>query len=153
MHAGTDINCLAVAGRTPLIESCSRGHVLVSKYLIKKGAKIESSNTFGKTPLIYAIEKGHIDVVKMLLKHKASVKVVTNDGSTPISIATKMAFHDIARMLKAAGASVGAVINPHITSDRSGGGVVDRGSASAVSVAEETKTAGPELLDVTTALN
>ncbi len=52
------------------------------KFLLKKGANINSTCSEGYTALAYAVQDGNKEVYDFLIKNKADIKTVTNDGQT-----------------------------------------------------------------------
>lgn len=57
--------------------ACSRNHINIAKYLIQKGANIQSDNN---SCLIGAVYQGHVDVVELLLENGADVHVDNDEA-------------------------------------------------------------------------
>ncbi len=53
-------------GDTALVLASITGHLEVVKYLVSKGANVNTKDTSLKTPLEIAKEKGHLEVVRVL---------------------------------------------------------------------------------------
>ena len=66
---------------TPLMRTCSNGHMNVATYLVEHGANIHLQNKDGDTCLHCAAERGHVEVVSKLLglgaKEKQNYKRLT----------------------------------------------------------------------------
>jgi ankyrin repeat protein len=77
-----------------------------TSFLLKKGVKADSTDSYARTPLSYAAEKGHEAVVKLLLATKgvnADSKATGryNAGKTPLSLAAKRGHEAIVKLLLA----------------------------------------------------
>jgi len=59
------------------------------KYLVEKGANIESKDNFGCTPLHRASWGGNLDIVKYLVEKGANIESKDNDGCTPLNSVSK----------------------------------------------------------------
>lgn len=59
--------------RTPLHHAAQKGNLKLVKFLLIKGAKIDSRDYMGMTPLHHATINGHISVVNYLLSKHANV--------------------------------------------------------------------------------
>lgn len=79
-----EINSTDDIGRTALHRAAYEGEISIVKYLLSKGAdvnsKIESANNecnniSGATPLSWTVLKGHVDIAKILIQHGAKVDV------------------------------------------------------------------------------
>lgn len=75
--------------RTPLHWASDFNQVEVMKYLISKGAAVNSQDAFGITPLLAATYEGHAGAVKLLLEHKADSSIKGPDGLTAKEAAEK----------------------------------------------------------------
>ncbi len=58
-----------------------------TKFLLEKGANVNSANAFGKTPLFYALEFGDKKIIKLLLEKGANVnqKYINNNEKLALS--------------------------------------------------------------------
>ena len=65
------------AGNTPLHIAAKRGDITVVKYLLDKGAFVNSKNLNRETPLFFAAENHHKDVIDALIKHGAIVDCIS----------------------------------------------------------------------------
>jgi cytohesin len=75
---------MAVNMAPPLVAACSKGHTEIVRYLLQKGANVESRNDFGITALHKAARGGHADIVKMLLAAGARVDQPDDEGRTAL---------------------------------------------------------------------
>ena len=75
------VNARNHSGSTPLMITCSNGHVNVATYLVEHGANIYLQNKNGYTCLHYAAKTGHVEVASKLLglgaKEKQNYKRLT----------------------------------------------------------------------------
>ena len=69
-------------GVTPLILAAHCGHVGTVKYLLFKGADIETQDDGKHTPLYWASRWGHTKVIKTLLHHGANREIRNYEGKT-----------------------------------------------------------------------
>ena len=76
----------------------------IVEMLIKKGARINSTNMGDDTALHLAAAHGHREVVLILLKNKADVNAVNEHGNSPLHYACFWGYQAIAEELIAAGA-------------------------------------------------
>ena len=65
------------------------GHLEIVKFLLEKGASIDSKNDYGSTPLHLASMKGHLEIVKLLLGEGANIDAKDENGSTPLHWASR----------------------------------------------------------------
>lgn len=100
---GADVNAHDAIGDSPLFYAANRGRLDLVKYLIEKGAKLESSATH---PLIGASAAGHLEVVKYLIEEKGSPVNVTDMryGETPLYYAKKWNHKEVVDCLLSHGA-------------------------------------------------
>jgi TPR repeat protein len=75
------------AGATPLHFSARYGCADCVKFLLNKGADINSKKDDGSTPLHLAVLYNHIRVVKLLLEKGANINARENSGKTPTHFA------------------------------------------------------------------
>jgi ankyrin repeat protein len=75
------------AQQTALAVAASNGQNRAVKYLIRKGAIINSRDRLGMTPLMRAAVHGSVSVVKSLLDAGANKNAQSNSGSTPLMYA------------------------------------------------------------------
>ena len=88
IQSGAKVNHRNKAGNTPLLESCSQGHVLVARFLLDNGAEIDApTETTLDSPLTWACTLGNTEVVEELLKQNANVEHRTKDGCTALMFA------------------------------------------------------------------
>lgn len=74
-------------GWTPLHYACSKGQLEVAKYLISKGASIDTLSIGNNTPLIMAVVSGNEELVALLLSKGADLRLKNSQGLTAIDIA------------------------------------------------------------------
>ena len=91
-------------GWNPLIYAAWRGHTEVVRYLLGKGAEIDSPALNGITALMMAARGGHFETVKLLLWEVANPNLRSDSGATALQWALNAGNTDIAALLKQAGA-------------------------------------------------
>ena len=99
VEAGVDIEYIGSRATTALAEASFNGHLTIVKYLITKGANIETFSESG-TPLLLASDNGHLDIVKYLVE-KGADKSVRNDysGDTALDSAAGSGHLDVVKYL------------------------------------------------------
>lgn len=84
-----------------------RGHVAITKMLVKAAADLEATSTKGKgsTPLHFAAGEGHLEIVNVLIKAGANPNSRTFDGSTPLHAVAQEGHLEVIDVLIRAGAN------------------------------------------------
>ena len=83
------VNARKNSGTTPLMTTCSNGHMNVVTYLVEHGANVHLQDKDGDTCLHFAAERGHVEIASKLLglgakgKHDY-VNGSNNFGRTPL---------------------------------------------------------------------
>jgi len=87
-------------GREDFIAVAIRhGHIEISRFLIKAGANVNTSDDKGQSPLILAAMYGHIEIVKLLLESGANVDYRNRYGHTALMCAVCRYRITIAKLL------------------------------------------------------
>ncbi len=104
-NMNADINMkVGNIGYTPFLYSIQDGDIKTIKFLISKGADINTRSNNNTTPLMIASARGYTDIVTLLLKHKADYNIKNDKGDTALSLARKLNNDDIVKILHKAGA-------------------------------------------------
>lgn len=108
IKAGADINGANGVG-VPLVAAASRGNVEAVKFLLDKGAKIDSRDTDGMTALMMATLSGSEETVRYLLARGANPNASTTIGVrtskiTALSLARSKNNETLVKLLRDAGA-------------------------------------------------
>lgn len=91
--------------KKPLHYAAQGGHMELVKFLLAKGAVLDSKNNVGETPLMYACAYGKKEVAGYLLKKGADLHHKTKFG-TPVSYAAMRGNEEIVLYLVEKGADV-----------------------------------------------
>ncbi len=87
---GADVNEINVDGSSPLHLAAAYNHPATSKYLISRGALVESKTTNGAlTPLHLAATLNAVGSMKALISSGSKVNARTEDNSTPLHFAAE----------------------------------------------------------------
>ena len=81
-----DLNVPDNAGNSPLQIAALEGFVDIVRFLLEKGAQVDSRNIDKETPLIDAVENGHLEVVKLLLDFGANPRLGNAKGDEPYEL-------------------------------------------------------------------
>ncbi|XP_033122921.1 putative IQ motif and ankyrin repeat domain-containing protein [Anneissia japonica] len=82
------IECEDANGNTPLSEAAGGGHADTIRFLIDRGADVNSQGQFRRTPLYRTAFGGHLEAAQVLLENGADPRIYANDGATPEQIAS-----------------------------------------------------------------
>ena len=91
-------------GRTLLINAAIYNRLDVVKYLVQKGADINTCDSIGNTPLHAAVLGNNTKIVQYLLKNGAEVDAKNNFGNTPLWVASPTASLELFEILLLYGA-------------------------------------------------
>jgi ankyrin repeat protein len=109
---GASPNAAAGTNRiTPLIVASSHSLEL-TRLLLAKGAKVDTTDAPGNTPLNYACAAGQTDCATALLEAGANVNLANKDGRTPLINAVRADDTDLVKTLLAHHADVNANASP-----------------------------------------
>ncbi len=87
-------------GDTALTWAAWLGHYDTVKFLLDKGAGLESPGMQGKSALIWAAQGSRTDVIRMLLERGANVDARDDNGNTALSICERNGQTVAAKQLK-----------------------------------------------------
>jgi ankyrin repeat protein len=83
LSRGAKIDATDDHGSTPLLEASWKGHAVVVRLLLERGANVNAATIdSGATALHEAAGKGHSDVVELLLSYKADPALKDKTGET-----------------------------------------------------------------------
>ena len=91
---------------TPLHKAANKGHRIVVKLLINRGADPNARDPYGETPLQTAAFYGHKDAVKLLLNGGADPNGSDENGETPLHAAERYSRKEVVQLLLQEGAEV-----------------------------------------------
>lgn len=94
-HLMAVVQCEDANGNTPLSEASGGGNVDSIKFLVERGADVNSVGAWGRTPLYRAAFGGHLDAVEALLQYGADPRVYAQDGNTPEHVSSVEAITDV----------------------------------------------------------
>jgi ankyrin repeat protein len=109
IEAGANINAQDKNGETPLKNALDNKDVKSIKFLLERGADVNSHWNFGESfrqnPLYSAVNIGNIEAVKLLLDYGADRDIVIKDGrekslQTPLMIAQEKNHTDVVELLQ-----------------------------------------------------
>ena len=81
-----DLNVPDNAGNTPLQIAALEGFLDIVRFLLEKGAEVDTRNIDKESPLIDAVENGHLEVVKLLLEYGANPRLGNAKGDEPYEL-------------------------------------------------------------------
>ncbi len=108
-----DVNKFIQYGIIPfglLTEIARIGHYEMAKFLIEKGADVDSMNNYRETPLYAAAEKGHYEMAKFLIEKGADVNIANKNKKTPLYKAAENGHYEMAKFLIEKGADVNKIV-------------------------------------------
>ena len=78
------VNSLSCLKSSPLHYAVLGGNVDTVQFLVERGARVDSRNSFGETPLHWACKEGKESIVRLLLHKKASPNVLDTERNSPM---------------------------------------------------------------------
>ncbi|WP_353276290.1 ankyrin repeat domain-containing protein [Wolbachia endosymbiont (group B) of Villa cingulata] len=84
----------------PLHRAVQGGNLDIVKFLVDRGADVDSKNKDGRTPLHDAALEGHNGVVKTLLERGANVNALNNLKNFPFILAKEKSNQGLIEILK-----------------------------------------------------
>jgi ankyrin repeat protein len=100
LDQGTSVNAKRLEeGTTPLIAACNRAHYDVAKFLLDRGADVNSANRNGWTPLMGAASGGDKNLVRLLIDRGADVKARHAYGWTALKLAGSKGHQGVLELL------------------------------------------------------
>ncbi|MFC2162030.1 ankyrin repeat domain-containing protein, partial [Acidobacteriota bacterium] len=91
---------------TPLHIAADAGHLEIVRFLIQKGADLNSFNSSRRNPVLMAGYNGHQDVVKFLLESGAIFNYVDDRGYSPLRWAAVRGNKDVVELFVSSGAKI-----------------------------------------------
>jgi len=88
MHILDLVECADLNDNTALSEAATGGSTDAIKFLVERGADVNSVGHYGRTPLYRATFAGHLSAVEMLLQYGADPRIYAQDSNTPAQIAS-----------------------------------------------------------------
>jgi ankyrin repeat protein len=88
------------AGATPLHLVAEKGNRDMAKYLLKKGAQVDSLDYDGATPLHYAAQYGSKEVAELLISKGANINALDNRHRTPLKVAMEEGQKEVEKLLR-----------------------------------------------------
>ncbi|XP_078054004.1 ankyrin repeat and SAM domain-containing protein 6 [Mustelus asterias] len=98
------VDCTDDDGNTALQFAAGHGHEPLVRFLLMKGASVDSRNRYGWTPLMQAARGGQLGVARVLLEHGADVNAFNKLGASVLSAAARGGHAALARALLESGA-------------------------------------------------
>lgn len=105
IEAGSNIDSLDWAGKTPLMQASERGDASFVRWLLQQGPDKEIFDPRHRTAAYFATNDGHAETLKALLESGANANVIAEDGFTVLSRAAARGHLECVRLLLKHGAN------------------------------------------------
>uniref|UniRef100_A0A3P8YJ06 SAM domain-containing protein n=1 Tax=Esox lucius TaxID=8010 RepID=A0A3P8YJ06_ESOLU len=100
------VDCTDEEGNTALQFASASGHENLVRFLLRKGASVDSRNNYGWTPLMQATRFGHLNVAHILLENGAEINGRNRMGASVLTMAARGGHTHVAKLLLESGAFV-----------------------------------------------
>ncbi|XP_030625635.1 ankyrin repeat and SAM domain-containing protein 6 isoform X2 [Chanos chanos] len=100
------VDCTDEEGNTALQFAAASGHENLVRFLLRKGASVDSRNNYGWTPLMQAARFGHLNVAHILLENGAELNGRNRMGASVLSMAARGGHAHVVKLLLENGAFV-----------------------------------------------
>ncbi|XP_037653563.1 ankyrin repeat and SAM domain-containing protein 6 isoform X3 [Choloepus didactylus] len=107
--APVPVDCSDEAGNTALQFAAAGGHEPLVRFLLRRGASVNSRNHYGWSALMQAARFGHVSVAHLLLDHGADVNAQNRLGTSVLTVASRGGHLGVVKLLLEAGTCV----DPH----------------------------------------
>ncbi|XP_039090679.1 ankyrin repeat and SAM domain-containing protein 6 [Hyaena hyaena] len=104
--APVPVDCSDEAGNTALQFAAAGGHEPLVRFLLRRGASVNSRNHYGWSALMQAARFGHASVAHLLLDHGADVNAQNRLGVSVLTVASRGGHLGVVKLLLEAGAFV-----------------------------------------------
>uniref|UniRef100_A0A8C4MZ92 Ankyrin repeat and SAM domain-containing protein 6 n=1 Tax=Equus asinus TaxID=9793 RepID=A0A8C4MZ92_EQUAS len=104
--APVPVDCSDEAGNTALQFAAAGGHEPLVRFLLRRGASVNSRNHYGWSALMQAARFGHVSVAHLLLDHGADVNAQNRLGASVLTVASRGGHLGVVKLLLEAGAFV-----------------------------------------------
>ncbi|KAM8966997.1 ankyrin repeat and SAM domain-containing protein 6 [Pelodytes ibericus] len=100
------VDCTDEDGNTALQMAAGGGHEPLVRFLLRKGASVDSRNHYGWTPLMQAVRSGNLNVALILLENGADVNAQNRLGASVLTVASRGGHVNVIKLLLESGAFV-----------------------------------------------
>ncbi|XP_056340898.1 ankyrin repeat and SAM domain-containing protein 6 isoform X1 [Oenanthe melanoleuca] len=100
------VDCTDEAGNTGLQFAAAGGHEQLVRFLLRKGASVQSRNHYGWSPLMQAARFGHLSVAHILLENGADLNAQNKLGASVLTMASRGGHVSMVKLLLESGAFV-----------------------------------------------
>ncbi|XP_067856866.1 ankyrin repeat and SAM domain-containing protein 6-like [Heptranchias perlo] len=104
------VDCTDDDGNSALQFAAGNGHEHLVRFLLMKGASVDSRNRYGWTPLMQAARFGQLSVARVLLENGADANAVNKLGASVLTAAARGGHVGLARALLESGAGVDVAV-------------------------------------------
>uniref|UniRef100_A0A8P4G5J6 Ankyrin repeat and sterile alpha motif domain containing 6 n=1 Tax=Dicentrarchus labrax TaxID=13489 RepID=A0A8P4G5J6_DICLA len=106
------VDCTDEEGNTALQFASASGHENLVRFLLRKGASVDSRNNYGWTPLMQAARFGHLTVAHILLENGAEINGRNRLGASVLTMAARGGHTHVVKLLleSGEGCPVGALM-------------------------------------------
>lgn len=106
MLALVPVDCTDEEGNTGLQFASAGGHEQLVRFLLRKGASVDSRNNYGWSPLMQAARFGHLTVAHILLENGAEINGRNRLGASILTMAARGGHTHVFKLLLESGAFV-----------------------------------------------
>ncbi|KAM3592907.1 uncharacterized protein V6R79_001578 [Siganus canaliculatus] len=100
------VDCTDEEGNTALQFASASGHENLVRFLLRKGASVDSHNNYGWSPLMQASRFGHLTVAHILLENGAEINGRNRLGASVLTMAARGGHTHVVKLLLESGAYV-----------------------------------------------
>ncbi|XP_037829154.1 ankyrin repeat and SAM domain-containing protein 6 isoform X2 [Kryptolebias marmoratus] len=144
------VDCTDEEGNTALQFASAGGHENLVRFLLRKGASVDSRNNYGWTPLMQAARFGHLTVAHLLLENGAEINGRNRLGASVLTMAARGGHVHVLKLLLEGGAFVDDYDHLTVGAEAvSNGNNNNSRSAAGFGPAEGCPGGGREFMDVT----